>query len=181
MKTIAIVNQECDIGAKGEIKFIYEGAPAPESYARASVMSHIELPQEMVGFEDCIDVTWDEADAPVLTLNAQKKAAKQQLQAVANAQRALDNAINFGQGMIKEITLENMMLGITQDGKTGEVRKALAEALSALQTGSLYDAIVELKAIPEIAKDAKYITDARLLSAVNKIEAYLGQPLSETL
>lgn len=97
------------------------------------------------------------------------------------AAQLLDQAIDFGNKLIRDITIENMALGITQDGMTGTVRKALAETLSALMTGSLYDAIDELRAIPEDKKDNKYISNARLLVAINKLETYLGKPLSSSL
>lgn len=93
----------------------------------------------------------------------------------------LSLSIQFGNDLIKSITIENMMMGITQDGMTSQVRKAMGEALMALMTGSLYDAIDELKAIPEDKKDGKYITDARLLAAINKIETFLGKPKSISL
>lgn len=93
----------------------------------------------------------------------------------------LDAAINFGQSIMKEFTIENMKMGITQDNMTGTVRKAMIQVISACQTGSLYDAMIEAKAIPEEDKDAKYITNERILSFVNKIEAFLELPLSETL
>lgn len=180
MKSVGFLKEDCDLGQKGKIVHVYNGSPQPENYGRASACIHMIIPEGID--ERALIVSFnEETGEPEITQDAQKLADIVQAEEYAQATAVLDSAINFGQGMIKEITLENMMLGIPQDGKTGEVRKALAEVLTALQTGSLYDAIVELKAIPEIAKDAKYITDARLLSAVNKIETYLGQPLSETL
>ena len=90
-------------------------------------------------------------------------------------------AMAFGSQLIQEIAAENISLGITQDGMSGVVRKALSEVVLALMTGSLYDAIDEIRAIPVEKKDPKYITDTRLLAAINKIETYLGQPLSTSL
>ena len=62
-----------------------------------------------------------------------------------------------------------------------EVRKAMTEVLLALQTGSLYDAIAEAKAIPVESKDETFLSDARLLLFINKIETYLEVPLSTVL
>lgn len=98
-----------------------------------------------------------------------------------NVENAVGNAMGFGAKMLREFAAENILLGITQDGKTKSVRRAMSEVISALSTGSLYDAIDELRSIPEESKDLKYITNARLLDAVNKIEAYLGLDESETL
>jgi hypothetical protein len=111
-------------------------------------------------------------------------AAKQAYVALAPkraAEAAIQNAMNYGQQVMKEFAGENVLLGITQDGMTGTVRKNMSEVILALTTGSLYDAIDEARAIPEIQKDVKYITNARLLAFINKIESYLGVPLSESL
>lgn len=94
---------------------------------------------------------------------------------------AVQKATQFGSRVIQEFTVENIILGITADDMTKTVRQNMIEVLSALQTGSLYDAIDEAKSIPAPSKDAKYITDARLLSFINKIETYLEIPLSEDL
>jgi hypothetical protein len=90
-------------------------------------------------------------------------------------------AIAFGNNLIEEFIMENIVLGITQDGMSATVLNVMAPASEALRFGSLYVAIERLKAIPAESKDAKYVTDARLLQAVNKIEQYLNVPLSETL
>lgn len=94
---------------------------------------------------------------------------------------SIQNAITFGLQLMIEFASENVLLGITQAGMTSTVRLRLAGVVNALQTGSLYDAIHELKIIPEESKDGTFITDARLLSAVNRIEKYLVIALSENL
>jgi len=90
----------------------------------------------------------------------------------------VSEALSKGQSLIQEFITENLVLGITQAGKTKEVRQAMAEVTSCLQTGSLYDAIDELRLIPAESKDAVFITDTRILSYINKIESYLGLELS---
>lgn len=97
---------------------------------------------------------------------------------VAYIQSVLRDAMNFGNQLIAEFAAENVLMGITQDGMTGVVRKNMSEVISALSTGSLYDAIQEAKVIPADKKDNKYITNARLTIFVNKIEAYLQIPLT---
>jgi hypothetical protein len=96
-------------------------------------------------------------------------------------EQVLIPAIEFGVGLARDFTVENIMLGITQYNKTNEVRKALAEVWSALETGSLNDAIVEMRAIPANKKDAIFITDARILVMINKLETYLKLPLSTSV
>lgn len=95
-----------------------------------------------------------------------------------NLKRIVEGALGKGQALIQEFITENLVLGITQAGKTKEVRQAMAEVTSCLMTGSLYDAIDELRLIPTEAKDATFITDVRILSYINKIESYLGLELS---
>lgn len=92
--------------------------------------------------------------------------------------KIIEDAIVFGNSLIVEFAAENVIMGITQDGMTGTVRKRMEQVILALSTGSLYDAISEAKAIPEQDKDTKYITNARLLQFVNKLETYLQIPLS---
>lgn len=96
-------------------------------------------------------------------------------------QKIISDAISFGNGLISEFAATNVIMGITQDGMTGTVRKNMSEVISALGTGSLYDAIAEVRALTVDKKDAKYITDVRLLSFINKIETYLAIPMSESL
>lgn len=93
----------------------------------------------------------------------------------------LTPAIAKGQELIVWFAAENISLGITQTGMTGAVRSATADVVNALSTGSLYDAIIAAKAISPDSYDATFITAARLLFFVNKIETYLNIPLSETL
>jgi hypothetical protein len=87
-------------------------------------------------------------------------------------------ARTFGQLLIDDFAAENILLGITQSGMTNQIRKTLTEATLCLLTGSLYDAIHEAREIPEEEKDGVFINNARLLSFINRIESYLGLPLS---
>lgn len=99
----------------------------------------------------------------------------------AVVRNTISEAMSFGSQVILEFATSNVMLGITQDQMTGTVRRVTSEVISCLTTGSLYDAINELKAIPSESYDSKYITEARLLECCNKIEDYLGISLSESL
>jgi hypothetical protein len=87
----------------------------------------------------------------------------------------------FGSKTIEDFATENVMLGITQDKKTRRVRKIMREVKDSLDSGSLKDAIIEVKLIPPSLYDSKYITATRLLAHVNKIEAFLGVTLSSDL
>lgn len=96
-------------------------------------------------------------------------------------QAIMEAAMEFGKQLMKEFAAENVLLGITQAGMTNTVRKRLSEVTNALLTGSLYDAIYEVRQIPPEHKDDTFITDARLLVFINKIEKYLLIPLSTQL
>lgn len=96
-------------------------------------------------------------------------------------QKTILDAVLFGTNLITEFTTQNVMLGIMQDNMSNTVRKNMAEIVSALNIGSLYDAIEETKALPEDKKDSKYLTNTRLLYFINKIEEYLELELSISL
>lgn len=88
-------------------------------------------------------------------------------------------AKNFGIKLQEEFIANNLLLGITQRGLTKHVRKTLQEVNDCITTGSLYDAIDEISRVrPEDFDDA-IITAQRLLVFRNKIEEYLGLPLSQ--
>jgi hypothetical protein len=93
----------------------------------------------------------------------------------------LTPAMAMGAQIIKEFAAENIALGITQAGMTTRVRLVTGDIVNALSTGSLYDAITAARSIPAESKDPTFVTDVRLLTCVNKIETYLGLPLSSTL
>lgn len=100
---------------------------------------------------------------------------------VESVERIIAAAKVFANSIIDRFAAENVLLGITQAGMTGAVLNKMSGVMSALLTGSLYEAIARTKAIPESDYDATFITEARLLSFVNKIESYLGITLSTEL
>jgi hypothetical protein len=124
-----------------------------------------------------------------VTVNEDLKAqilAERASQAAAQAQKdalraMVRNAVAFGSELMEDFIMENITLGITQDNMSESVLDAMAPVEAALRTGTLHVAIERLKSIPIELKDEKYITDIRLLEAMNKIEAYLGLPLSQEL
>lgn len=91
-------------------------------------------------------------------------------------------ARQFGDRLIDEFAAENVLLGISYSpSMTNHVRKTMREVSDALGTGSLKDAMYEARQISSESKDATFITDARLLKFINRIETYLGMELSTTL
>lgn len=101
------------------------------------------------------------------------------------AEKSLRNIISearaFGDKMINKFIAGNLILGITQAGMTSQVRKATSEVTMALLTGSLYDAIAEIRNIPVESRDEVFLSESRLLAFINDIETYLGSELSEEL
>ena len=93
-------------------------------------------------------------------------------------QEVIENAITYGNRLLVEFAAENVLLGITQAGKTSEVMNKLTSVSDAVSTGSLYEAVSRIKAIPLSDYDSTFITMARLVLFANKIESYLGIPNS---
>jgi hypothetical protein len=87
-------------------------------------------------------------------------------------------AIDFGNSLTLDFATENVMLGITQAGKTKLIADTCQQAFYYLSTGSLYEARTEMLAIVVTEEMAPFLTTARRLAFVNKIETYLGIPLS---
>lgn len=110
-------------------------------------------------------------------------------EALAYTQRATQAAIlkqvqgiaAFSSALLNQFAAENIAMGITADNKTEDVLDIMLPVMNALQGGAPTVAIKRAKAISPSDYDAKYVTAARLLSYVNKIEAFLGLPLSESL
>lgn len=93
----------------------------------------------------------------------------------------IEESMAFGQRLIRDFAVENVLMGITQMGLTNTVRKTMLEVGAALTTGSLYDAIAEAKLIPAEKKNNIFVNDTRLLKFINKIEDFLGIPRSNSV
>jgi hypothetical protein len=123
-------------------------------------------------------VTQEEYDTLVSSLSSVNEASMQ----IASIKTGiLSPAISFGQELIITFAAENIGMGITQAGMTTTVRTVTADIVNALTTGSLYDAITAAKAVPEESYDPTFVTAARLLTFVNRIEDYLAIPRSTSL
>lgn len=181
-----LIYKKSEDGTFAEKLGSYEGEKDDTSANRSQLeaepkASHFLLPMgvdEDVAVLVLVDGAYEIQADPALV------AAKLAYAALAPARSILAAVVaskSFGDSLMNEFTVENVLLGITTDAMTGTVRKNMVEVISALQTGSLRDAIIEARAVPLASKDVKYITDARLLSFVNKIETHLGIALSATL
>lgn len=93
----------------------------------------------------------------------------------------ISDAMNFGNNLIVQASVENITMGITQAGKTKVVSDYLDNMQTYLKAGSLYAAVDELNLL--LAQDiptnvAPYVTAARLTNYKNQIQTYLGLPLT---
>lgn len=93
-------------------------------------------------------------------------------------QNVVRDAITFGNQVIFEFAVENVLLGITGLGLTSKVRKVTSEITSALMTGSLYDAVFEITKLQGEDLDDVILTPTRILAFRHKLETKLGKPLS---
>lgn len=173
MKTILIIDQA------GVIQSRYQDeAPAQHKYGGPwgdpNQTTHVELPEGILP---------EAAEAIIVDgeIVIEENVAKKQASLEAKRDARTLAAMAAGKALMEEFILENVKLGITQAGKTRDVRLALREVKDCLETGSLYDAMDEIRAIPEAAKDETFVSDARLLTFLNKIEAILALPLSTEL
>jgi len=105
-----------------------------------------------------------------------------------------ESVFPFIKDLINTFAAENMALGITQAGKTADVLGLFVKGYDlhsnsrplslrdCFDTGSLYEAcnvIEHIRGAPsEFSGMDPFITDARLLEMKNKIETFLGIPLS---
>lgn len=123
-----------------------------------------------------IQAKWDsiEADSAEAVLYTQKAT-------LAVVKKQVQNIAAFSADLLNQFAAENIAMGITQDNKTEDVLDTMLPVMNALQGGAPTIAIKRAKAISPSAYDSKYVTAARLLAYVNKIEAFLGLSQSSSL
>lgn len=95
--------------------------------------------------------------------------------------KTVSNSLEYGKNLVIEFNVECIKEGVISDNMSKHVLSVTNSVVNALNSGALYLAIDEIKAITSENKDDKYITDERLLRYVNDIESYLKLPLSESL
>lgn len=93
--------------------------------------------------------------------------------------KIITDATKFGLQLADEFKVENVLMGITQAGKTGAVTTYLHWVSHYCSEGSLYEAINEIdkKLIAGLPPDlAPFVTADRLNAFKAKLKAYLGIP-----
>lgn len=94
-----------------------------------------------------------------------------------NVVKIIKAAIEFGGETMAEFAAENVLMGITQAGKTKSVTDYCTDIIKYISTGSLYEVMNEIDSLIEqgIPGDlAPFITEERLLSFRQKVVDYLG-------
>ena len=89
----------------------------------------------------------------------------------------INDAIIFGNGLVVDATIENVLMGITQAQKTRAVSDYCRALQRYLQQGSLYAALEEINELiagPPPSDLAPYITIERLQTLKSKLQAYLA-------
>ena len=181
MKIIRVFVSEYPGKQVGDVYDIIDSENHPGSIL-SGIIKEVELPEELHAEEARHLIATIGEDGEIsFSVDTVKKAADVQAAQAEALRQIIIGAEAFGKKLSQDFKIENVVLGITQDGMTGTVLDKMSRVMAALDSGSLHEAISRIKAIPEADKDAKYITDARLLEAANKLEAYLGLPLSTEL
>lgn len=90
-------------------------------------------------------------------------------------------AIDFGQNIIVDFTVANILAGITQAGKTSAMLSYTSDLAMCLNTGSLYSAVDEINTMILDTSTTKtnlspFVTNAILISYLHKLQTYLGLP-----
>lgn len=184
MKTAIVYIADGEYGQKGKIAEVYDGAPNQGRYGsdlgRESTTKHLEVPEGfLVG---ALKAEFDEETNEVsLVEDPTLKSQIQLAEAKSYVKSVVADAKAFGAELEEEFITENVMMGITADGMTGQVLDSMERVMAASRSGSLKEAIARAKEITPVQKDPKYITDARIITFINKIETKLGLPLTTEL
>lgn len=93
------------------------------------------------------------------------------------ARSIVENAMEFGNEMILNFASENVLMGITQAGKTKDVADYLQNVDRYMRSGSLYEVINEINSLitAGVPVDlAPFITEDRLNQFITEINEYLA-------
>lgn len=130
--------------------------------------------------EGWVEMTESELNALKITLRpayeqfeatiAQQELIKKQVE------DKIKKALEFGQQLLIEFAAQNVIMGITQQGKTKEVADYLEAVVRYLSTGSLYEVINEINRLQSLEIPphlAPFITNQRLEEFKGKILSFL--------
>lgn len=100
----------------------------------------------------------------------------QEKQLIENVKNKVKRSLEFGQELILQFSTENILMGITQQEKTGAVVEYLGDLLKYIQTASLYEAVKEIDKLINNGVPAHlspFVTEERLSEFKQKILSFL--------
>lgn len=182
MKSVGIIKHNCDAGPKGKILHKYDGAPNPSGFSRSSDTVHAQVPQNLES-EKYLKGSFDEHDVVSVVVDTDAKTASQSADQLAYTQNAVLKAKSACATLEIDFMVGNSMLGIKDDGLEvkQEVASKMESVLATVRIGDPDMVFAAIKAIPEGDYDSKYVTEARLLAAANKLKTALGKPTVTSL
>jgi hypothetical protein len=142
-----------------EINTIFEGISHPDSNTFNCHFSQEPTQQQTTTVNNIVNAHEGNAPAELVVKNTVK------------------NAIEFGNNLIVEFASENVLLGITQVGKTKEVADYLADLMRYAQTGSLYEVINEVDRLIDAGLPVNlepFITETKMNAFKQQVVDYLS-------
>lgn len=141
----------------------YDGMIADTNYLK------VILKLDVQGDVDIVNDYWD-------SRTEQTESGVTQEEAYEQVKLIIEGAMRFGQQMMISYASENVLMGITQAGKTKAVADYLEGVIRYMQTGSLYEVMHEIdrlksEGIP--VELSPFVTEVRLEAFKNKILDYL--------
>lgn len=152
-----------------EVKEITDASEAPSS--DWLVMSRQEYNDYLVANKSAYDA-WSAAQAT----------AQQTAVVTGIVKNKVSGATAFGQSIAISFATTNILMGITQAGKTQQVADYCQKLQYYISTGSLYAVLNELTRMlndpvrPSLGLEP-FINDSLLSNYINQVKAYLGIPL----
>jgi hypothetical protein len=138
------------------------------------------------GFDDLVEIKDDRKQPSIGWTYDERLEAFSPPPAATPAQAvgtAIASSIQFGNQLMLDFASENVLLGITQARKTGDLMSYMHQLSHSILSGSLYEAITLIDQMiqdtsPAKASLAQFLSKERLASYKNKIQAFLGVPLT---
>lgn len=150
-------------------KYLKENCPHYDGMIATEAALKVILKLDVQESADIVNQYWD-------SRTEQTESTITQEEAYENVKAIIEGAMRFGQDMMVEYASENVLMGITQAGKTKAVADYLANVIRYMQTGSLYEVIHEIERLKAdgIPSDLNpFVTTPRLDAFKQKIVDYL--------
>ena len=153
---------ECDF----DIKFTFDNEE--DQTPEESLVNYFSKCQSHSNLND------QEAFNAALLLNRQTNEANA---LINNFTQKINASIEFGNQLIKDYAIANVMLGITQAGKTKVVAMLMRDLVYFCQTGSLYEVMNEVDRIiaeEDLSQVTPFVTVEKLNQFKQKVQTFLS-------